>query len=94
LVIGILPFLHGPGLLFFTGRDSLTPQLLAQRDPLHVLNRDRRFETEPVSADHLLHKASLLQAGRHNVVNSIAAIPALVAAWPAEAGSFTRGPGR
>src|SRR5258708_12908029 len=47
---------------------------------------------EPVSADHPPPPGRPALGG-HSVANSIAAIAALIAAWLAESGSFTRGPG-
>src|SRR5260370_41188132 len=47
---------------------------------------------EPVSADHPPPPGRPALGG-HSVANNIAAIPALIAAWLAETGSFTRGPG-
>src|SRR5258708_38598444 len=41
---------------------------------------------------HVVDEADAWLVG-HSVAKSMAAIPALIAAWPAATGSFTRGPG-
>jgi hypothetical protein len=67
---------------FFTDRDHLTLQLIAQRAAVRCtsLAAIAGSGTDAVSADHLFRKAGLLRAGRHSAANSIAAIPALIAA--------------